>query len=50
MIGSRRTLLTAFAGLAAAAVTAPAFAGDTNIPKQLADARSVAPNFVGISS
>ena len=49
MIGSRRTLLTAFASLAAAAVTAPASAGDANIPMQLADARSVAPNFVGIS-
>ena len=31
MIGSRRTLLTAFVGLAAATVTAPAFARDANI-------------------
>lgn len=49
MIGSRRTLLTAFVGLAAATVTAPVFARDANIPLQLADARRVAPNFVGIS-
>src|ERR1700722_20714537 len=49
MIGSRRTLLTAFVGLAAATVTAPVFANDANIPLQLADARGVAPNFVGIS-
>jgi thiol-disulfide isomerase/thioredoxin len=49
MIGSRRTLLTAFVGLAAATVTAPVFASDANIPLQLADARGVAPNFLGIS-
>jgi len=49
MIGSRRTLLTAFVGLAAATVTAPVFASDGIIPLQLADARGVAPNFVGIS-
>ena len=47
MIGSRRTLLTAFVGLAAATVTVPVFASDANIPLQLADARRVAPNFVG---
>ena len=40
MIGSRRTLLTAFVGLAAATVTAPVFASDANIPLQLADARA----------
>ena len=50
MIGSRRTLLTAFAGLAAAAIAAPASAGDTIAPlRQLAAANSAAPNFVGIS-
>src|SRR5215468_1671254 len=49
MIGSRRTLLTAFAGLAAAAVAAPGFAGDASIPGQLAEAHTTAPNFVGIS-
>ena len=49
MIGSRRTLLTAFVGLAAATVTAPVFASDANLPLQLADARGVALNFVGIS-
>src|ERR1700750_451703 len=48
MIGSRRTLLTAFVGLGAATVTAPVFADDANIPLQLADARGLAPNFVGI--
>jgi len=42
MIGSRRTLLTAFVGLAAATGTAPVFARDANIPLQLADARGVA--------
>ena len=49
MIGSRRTLLTAFAGLAAAALAAPASAGDTIAPLRLAAANSAAPNFVGIS-
>ena len=49
MIGSRRTLLTAFVGLAAAAVATPGLAGDGNIPVQIADARAAAPNFVGIS-
>ena len=49
MIGSRRTLLTAFVGLAAATIAAPGFAGDANIPRQLGDARGAAPNFVGIS-
>ena len=49
MIGSRRTLLTAFVGLTAAAVAAPGLAGDGNIPVQIADARAAAPNFVGIS-
>jgi thiol-disulfide isomerase/thioredoxin len=49
MIGSRRTLLTAFVGLAATVVAVPGLAGDANIPVQLADARAAAPNFVGIS-
>src|SRR6202171_6796611 len=35
-------------GLAPAAVAAPVFAGDASTPTQLADARAVAPNFVGI--
>jgi thiol-disulfide isomerase/thioredoxin len=46
---SRRTLLTAFAGLAAAAIGAPALASDTIAPLRLAAANSAAPNFVGIS-
>src|ERR1700752_322053 len=49
MIGSRRMLLTVFAGLAAVAVAAPGFASDASVPVQLADARAAAPNFVGIS-
>ena len=49
MIGSRRTLLTAFAGLAVVAVAAPGFAGDASVPVQLAEARAATPNFVGIS-
>ena len=49
MIGSRRTLLKAFTALAATAVIAPALAGNAGAPLQLADARSVAPDFVGIS-
>ena len=49
MIGSRRTLLTAFAGLAVVAVAAPGFAGDASAPVQLTDARAAAPNFVGLS-
>jgi len=49
MIGSRRILLTAFAGLAATAIAAPGFAGNGSIAVQFADARTAAPNFVGIS-
>ena len=49
MVGSRRTLLMTFAGLAAAAVAAPGVAGDASIASQLAGARATAPNFVGIS-
>jgi thiol-disulfide isomerase/thioredoxin len=49
MIGSRRALLTAFAGLAAAAIAAPALAGDATAPLKLAEAHSAAPNFIGIS-
>jgi hypothetical protein len=49
MTGSRRTLLTAFAGFAATAIAAPGFAGNESIHVQFADARAAAPNFVGIS-
>jgi thiol-disulfide isomerase/thioredoxin len=49
MIGSRRTILTAFVGLAASAVATRGFAGNGNIPIQFADARAAAPTFVGIS-
>ena len=49
MVGSRRTLLIAFAGLAVAAVAAPGVAGDASIASQFAEARAAAPNFVGIS-
>ena len=49
MIGSRRTLLTAFAALAVVAVATPGLAGDASAPVQLAEARAAAPNFVGIS-
>ena len=48
MVGSRRTLLIAFAGLAAAAVAALGFGGDASTI-QLVEARAAAPNFVGIS-
>ena len=48
MVGSRRTLLIAFAGLAAAAVAAPGFGGDASTIR-LVEARAAAPNFVGIS-
>src|SRR5215471_11722263 len=49
MIGSRRTILTTFVGLAAFAVATRGFAGNRSIPVQFADARAAAPNFVGIS-
>ena len=49
MTASRRTALFAFMGLATAAVAAPGFAGDAGAPVRLAEARAVAPNFVGIS-
>jgi hypothetical protein len=49
MVGSRRTLLIAFTGLAAAAVAAPGFGDDASTPIQLAEAGAAAPNFVGIS-
>jgi thiol-disulfide isomerase/thioredoxin len=49
MIGSFRTLLTAFVALAATALAAPGFALDANISIQLADARAAAPDFVGIN-
>ncbi len=48
MIGSRRTLLTTLAGLAAVAFAAPVLAGDAGTPVQLAAANAAAPNFVGI--
>jgi thiol-disulfide isomerase/thioredoxin len=49
MIGSRRTLLNVFASLVATALVTPALAGDAAAPLRLADARSAAPDFVGIS-
>jgi thiol-disulfide isomerase/thioredoxin len=49
MTQSRRTLLTTLAGLAAAAAAAPVVAGESLKLVQLADARTAAPNFVGIS-
>src|SRR6201993_5580133 len=49
MIRSRRSVLTTVAGLAAAAMAAPVLAGDNRRLVQLADARGVAPNFVGIT-
>jgi thiol-disulfide isomerase/thioredoxin len=49
MFRFRRTLLVAFAGLAAAAVAAPALSEDVSNPVQLAEASAAAPNFVGIS-
>jgi thiol-disulfide isomerase/thioredoxin len=49
MTQSRRTLLTTIAGLAAAAVAAPVIAGDSREPVRLADTRTAAPNFVGIT-
>lgn len=49
MIQSRRTLLTTIAGLAAAALAAPVVAGDGRKAVELADARTAAPNFVGIT-
>src|SRR5579871_3425142 len=50
MTGSRRTILTAFARLAATAIAAPAFAGDPAAPVQVAETHTAAPNFVGISN
>src|SRR5580693_7743500 len=49
MIRSRRSVLTTVAGLAAAALAAPVLAGDNRGLVRLADARGVAPNFVGIT-
>jgi thiol-disulfide isomerase/thioredoxin len=49
MTGSRRTLLTVFAGLAVTAIAARGFAGNESIPVQFADARAAAPNIIGIS-
>ena len=50
MIRSRRSVLTTVAGLAAAALAAPALAGDNRGLLQVADARATAPNFVGITN
>ncbi len=50
MIGSRRNLLKAFAGLAATAMVAPALAADASAALQIAEAHSAAPDFVGISN
>jgi thiol-disulfide isomerase/thioredoxin len=49
MTQSRRTILTTLAGLAAAAAAAPVIAGESLERVQLADARTAAPNFIGIS-
>ena len=51
MTGSRRTILTAIAGLAATAVAAPAARETTpwDAPMKLAAAGGAAPNFIGIS-
>src|SRR5271156_3321141 len=49
MIRSRRSVLATVAGLAAAALAAPALAGDNRGLLQVADARATAPNFVGIT-
>jgi thiol-disulfide isomerase/thioredoxin len=49
MIGSRRTMLTALASLAGAAALRSALAGGAGAPMQLAEARSAAPDFVGIN-
>jgi thiol-disulfide isomerase/thioredoxin len=49
MIRSRRSVLTTVAGLAAAALAAPALAGDNLGLLRVADARATAPNFVGIT-
>ena len=48
MIGSRRTILTALAGLAGTAALTSALAGGGS-SVQLAEARSAAPDFVGIN-
>src|SRR5215469_8450930 len=49
MIGSRRTLLTTLAGLAAATLASPVLADDARAPVKLAAANSVAPDFASIS-
>jgi thiol-disulfide isomerase/thioredoxin len=48
MFGSRRTFLRTIAGLAGAAATTVALAGDESIRAQMTEARNAAPNFVGI--
>jgi thiol-disulfide isomerase/thioredoxin len=48
MFESRRMFLRTFAGLAGAAASTVAFAGDASIRTEIADARATAPNFVGI--
>jgi thiol-disulfide isomerase/thioredoxin len=49
MIESRRSLLTTFASLVAAAISAPVLAGDKHALVRLAEARAPAPNFVGLT-
>jgi len=49
MTTSRRNLLTVFSGLAATVALQPAFASDASRFQPLAEARSAAPNFTGIS-
>ena len=48
MFGSRRTFLRTVAGLAGAAVSTAALAGNDGIRTEVADASAGAPNFVGI--
>ncbi len=48
MFGSRLTFLRTVAGLAGAAVSTAAFAGDERVRTRIAEAPASAPNFVGI--
>src|ERR1700741_3858023 len=49
MIKSRRSVLTTVAGLAAAALAAPVLASDKRKLLEVADARTAAANFAGIT-
>jgi thiol-disulfide isomerase/thioredoxin len=49
MIKTRRTLLTTVASLAAAALAVPVLAGDKHKDVLLVEARTAAPNFIGIT-